>query len=120
MSVVGEEGEPEITRQVYTLCVGEMGEWLDVAGMLPQLMSHGLITTTEDMEAVVSSPPSRQRVLLFRKMCGSKGGFQRLYRCLRETRGTHLGHGDAADLLRDTGSIYFISDEASFDSGTFK
>ena len=97
------EGEPEITREVYTLCIGEMADWLDVAGMLPQLMTHGLISSVEDMQTVSGGSSNQQRVVLFKKMCGMKGGFQKLYRCLRETQMTHLGHGDAADLLRERG-----------------
>ena len=99
-------GEPQITKRVYHKCITKIHDWIDVEGMLPQLMEHNVISGRDDMHRITHGSPRENLNYLYSKLCGCKNGFQLFYQCLRESQGDYLGHRDAADKLEETGLLY--------------
>ena len=76
--------------------------------MVPQLMKYRIISGPDDLHRVMQGLPTQNVMHLYSKLCGSKNGFQLFYRCLRESQDEHLGHEDAADVLKQTGTCISI------------
>jgi hypothetical protein len=95
----GSADDPVITRTVYQNCITDICEWIDVDAMQSQLMKHSVIHTPDDIGRLENCSPNQKRRFLYCKLCSIKNGFQLLYRCLRESQHTHIGHKDAADVL---------------------
>ena len=96
--------KPWITKKVYHECADELYQWVNVEGILPQLMKHKIISGPDDMHGVTTGSPCQKMNFLYSKLCSSRNGFQLFYRCLRESQDDHLGHRDAADKLEETGT----------------
>jgi hypothetical protein len=97
-----EDGDPQITRHVFHDCFYKINKWIDVKAMVPQLMKHRIISSPNDLHRVTQGSPAQNVMNLYSKLSGSQNGFKLFYRCLRESEGEHLGHKDAADVLKQT------------------
>jgi DNA repair exonuclease SbcCD ATPase subunit len=97
-----DDGDPQITRHVFHDCFYKINKWIDVKAMVPQLMKHRIISGEDDVHRVTQGSPAQNVINLYSKLSRSKNGFQIFYRCLRESQDEHLGHKDAADVLKQT------------------
>ena len=93
---------------MYHKCITKIHDWIDVEGMLPQLMEHNVISGRDDMHRITHGSPRENLNYLYTKLCGCKNGFQLFYQCLRESQSDRLGHRDAADKLEETGVLYIL------------
>ena len=103
-----DDGDPQITRHVFHDCLYKIIKWIDVKAMVPQLMKHRIISGEDDLHRVTQGSPAQNVINLYSKLGRSKNGFQLFYRCLRESQDEHLGHKDAADVLKQTGTCISI------------
>ena len=68
-------------------------------------MKYNIIQNQDDMFRISNGPPGDRRNYVYGKACNMRNGFPLLYKCLRESQDSHMGHKDAADVLEEHGML---------------